>query len=1104
MSTLNKELVFLILQFLNEEGFKGAAHMLENETGFYFNMEFFGELILSGSWDEAERYLAGFTKLDDNRCSTKIFFEIRKQKFLEALDKNERAKALDILMKDLKVFTPNNEALFMEMTQLLTLNDIREHDSLSMYGDTESARQILMLEVKKIIEANPLFHDKLKFPSIRSQRLRRLINQGLNWQHIHCTLPQPNPNISTLFVDHVCLPPEDQLLSTSSDNNLLATSMPAPISPASSISTPSTVSHSEISSGAICLGGSTNLDGLKNTNGLSEIFPLETSNKETSAVTHPGESFFNIDNDFSTVIHPDQSIFKIPDDLPKSRQKNNTFESCRQINNTDLPKTVARILNEGSSPMSMDFHPVKQTILLVGTNMGDIGLWEVSSGEKLLSRNFKVWDIGACSMKFKAALLKDPCVSVNCIAWSPEGSLFGAAYSKHMVQIYSYVGANDVQQQMEIDAHVGGVNDLAFSAPEKKHLVITCGDDKMIKVWDVTTGVRMYSFEGHDAAIYSICPHSKEGIHFIFSTSVDGNIKAWLYDNMGARVDYDAPGLGCTSMAYSADDKRLFSCGTSKCGESFLVEWNESEGAIKRIYHGLQKNSLAVVQFDIMKNQFLAAGDEHVIKIWDVDNVDLFSTIDADGGLPANPRIRFNKDGTLLAVFANENRIKILATDCGLQLLHKSENCSVDDSRVLSDTFRKLAINPASTVTCAGVADEALENGDSKSLEAVKYEFTGKADQNLFEMNKRSQCQTLRLPSYIKANKISKLAYNNAGNAILALASNGIHLFWKWQLNDLNMSGKATTEVLPQQWQPKSGPRLMTNDLTDTKYGETLSCFALSKNDSYLMSSSGGKISLFNMVTFKTMLCIRPAPPATTSLAFLPQDNNVVAIGRDDSTILIYNVRLAKVISKLEGHSKRVSSLAFSKALNLLVSSGADSQILVWNVKGWEKHRSGFLQIPDEKKHEALLDTHVQFHQDQTRFLVVHESCLSIYEARDLECLKQWVRGDLVPISQATFSCDSQMVYATFVDGSVSIFDASRLELHCRITSTAYLPFSSCDDGYPLVIAAHPQKPNQFAVGLSNGGVIVFEPLNPAGKWSTLPPYEDGSEGAMPVESDVD
>lgn len=43
----------------------------------------------------------------------------------------------------------------------------------------------------------------------------------------------------------------------------------------------------------------------------------------------------------------------------------------------------------------------------------------------------------------------------------------------------------------------------------------------------------------------------------------------------------------------------------------------------------------------------------------------------------------------------------------------------------------------------------------------------------------------------------------------------------------------------------------MTNDLTEAKPGEALSCFALSKNDSYVMSASGGKISLFNMMTFK-------------------------------------------------------------------------------------------------------------------------------------------------------------------------------------------------------------------------------------------------------------
>ena len=45
----------------------------------------------------------------------------------------------------------------------------------------------------------------------------------------------------------------------------------------------------------------------------------------------------------------------------------------------------------------------------------------------------------------------------------------------------------------------------------------------------------------------------------------------------------------------------------------------------------------------------------------------------------------------------------------------------------------------------------------------------------------------------------------------------------------------------------------------------------------------------------------------------------------------------------------------------------------------------------------------------------------------------------------------------------------------------------------PVVIAAHPQEPNQFAVGLSDGGVHVFEPLESEGKWGVPLPVENGS-----------
>ncbi|KAJ3677253.1 hypothetical protein LUZ60_002977 [Juncus effusus] len=1160
MSSLSRELVFLILQFLDEEKFKESVHKLEQESGFYFNMKHFEEEVQNGNWEEVEKYLSGFTKVDDNRYSMKIFFEIRKQKYLEALDKHDRGKGVEILVKDLKVFATFNEDLYKEITQLLTLENFRENEQLSKYGDTKSARSIMLVELKKLIEANPLFRDKLQFPNLKSSRLRTLINQSLNWQHQLCKNPRPNPDIKTLFVDHSCGQANGAHAPGPAAGNPLLGAMPkpggggfpplgahGPFQPpggpvpaplAGWMSNPS-VSHPAVSGAPMGLGPPTNpglnhpaVSGAIGLGAPSNPIPVSAGASPISlgGPTNPG----------AMLKHPRPGTGFPTGEYPTGADSDHVAKRMRpigvseevslQVNMApgnyaqsshgqqvlytpdDIPKTVARTLAQGSSPMSMDFHPTQQTILLVGTNVGDIGLWDVGTRDKLVLRNFKVWELAQCSMALQSALVKDPAVSVNRVIWSPDGSLFGVAYSKHVVQIYSYHGGGDIRQHLEIDAHTGGVNDIAFSHPNKQLCVITCGDDKTIKVWDATSGARQYIFEGHDAPVYSVCPHHKENIQFIFSTALDGKIKAWLYDNLGSRVDYDAPGHWCTTMAYSADGTRLFSCGTSKEGESYIVEWNESEGAVKRTYQGFRRKSLGVVQFDTTKNRFLAAGDEFGIKFWDMDNINILTTVDAEGGLSASPRIRFNKDGTLLAVSTSDNGIKILANADGVRLLRNFEN----QNRPFREQNTKPIVNPlvaAAAASASGPPNAApttvtpmiLQNGgDIKGMVDIKPRITeDPADKaklwKLTEISEPAQCRSLRLMDNLRTSKISRLIYTNSGVALLALASNAIHLLWKWPRNERNPTGKATAAVTPQLWQPPSGI-LMTNDITDTSPEEAVPSFALSKNDSYVMSASGGKISLFNMMTFKTMTTFMPPPPAATFLAFHPQDNNIIAIGMDDSTIQIYNVRVDEVKSKLKGHSKRITGLAFSNALNVLISSGADSQICVWSNDGWEKQRSKFLPTPQGSSSSSnnTSDTRVQFHHDQVNFLVVHETQIAIYETTKLECLKQWVprENSAPPISHATFSCDSQLIYATFVDATVCIFTASNLKLRCRILPAAYLPQNISQNVHPLVVAAHPTEPNQFAIGLTDGGVHVIEPLESEGKWGAAPPAENGSSSS--------
>ncbi|KAL9680409.1 hypothetical protein QQ045_018288 [Rhodiola kirilowii] len=1078
MSSLSRELVFLILQFLDEEKSKETMHKLEKESGFFFNMRYFEECVTNGQWDEVENYLCGFTKVDDNRYSMKVFFEIRKQKYLEALDRNDKAKAVDILVKDLKVFSSFNEDLFKQMALLLTLANFRENEQLSRYRDLQSARAVMLVELKKLIEANPLIREKLQFPTIKSSRLRTLINQSLNWQHQLCKDPKPNPDIKTLFFDHTCDQPNGIVgsLARVGDFPQIGAHGPFPHAPATPTSSlagwmaPSSIPHQHVQPGPM---------------GLPVCSP------PSSMLKHPRNPSSNTAMDYQTADSENMLKMSRPPAMSDEVSPPNTFPVSYRAqghahavySSEDLPKTVVMSLNQGSSVKSIDFHPIHRTLILVGTNTGDVSMWDVDSQERLVSRNFTVWNLRLCSVVLQASLASEYSAAVSRVRWSPDGSLVGVAYSKHIVQVFSYHGGEDLKNHLEIDAHVGNVSDLAFSHPDKQLSIITCGEDKTIKVWDAATGAKQYTFEGHEAPVYSVCPHHRENIQFILSTATDGKIKAWLYDNEGSRVDYETPNCSCAIITYSADGTRMFSCGTSKDGESHIIEWNEPEGSVKRAYHGLIKRSVGIVQFDTTKNRFLAAGDEHVIKFWDMDKVDLLATVDAEGGLPASPCLRFNKDGMLLAVSTSDNGIKILANSDGLRIL------------------RSIGARPANA---SNSIVAATKNGDSRCLLGSRIVDEAEKSWRPTEINEPSHLRCLKLPDAMLAVKIIRLIYTNSGTALLALTYDAVHKLWKWQRGDRNQATKATTNVVPVLWQPATATgTMMTNEISETDLEKAVPCLALSKNDSYVMSASGGKISLFNMMTFKTMTTFMRPPPAATCLAFHPQDNNIVAIGMEDASIRIYNVRVDEIKCRLKGHEKRVTGFAFSNTLNVLVSSGADAQFCVWSTDGWERQACKHLQIPAGRVVSPLAPTRVQFHQDQLHFLSVHETQLALYKAPDLECLKQWYpRKAAIKITDAVYSSDSQLIYASYDDGTVTVLTSTKLIPTCLINVTGCIPSNPSLKSYPIVVAPHPSVPNQFALGFSDGGVVVMEPLESEGKWGTMavvekPATTDSSTSAV-------
>ncbi|KAH7855163.1 hypothetical protein Vadar_022024 [Vaccinium darrowii] len=409
------------------------------------------------------------------------------------------------------------------------------------------------------------------------------------------------------------------------------------------------------------------------------------------------------------------------------------------------------------------------------------------------------------------------------------------------------------------------------------------------------------------------------------------------------------------------------------------------------------------------------------------------------------------------------------------------------------------------SISCNGDLNNAVQllqkNGDdpmviSKEKPRTLNNVTDKTTPcQLVEIVDPTELQPVAMPdSTNKAHKVAQLLYTNSGDGVLAVRCNGILRPWKWDWSEHNRTAKkrllnlarmalkaigeeATARIVPHLWQPSSG-LVMTNDLTGVNLEKALPCIALSKNDSYIISACGGKFSIFNIYTFKVMGYFLPPPPASTFLAFHPQYNNIIAIGMEDSTILIHNIWENEVKSKLEGHQKCINGLAFSTNLNILVSSAADAQLCIWSIDKWEKLNSVPIQLPAGKARNG--DTRVQFHSDQIRLLVSHETQLAIYDASKMDRIGQWVPQDVLPapISFAAYSCNSQIVYTSFCDGNIGVFDADSLTLRCRIAPSAYLSptlLSGSQVVYPSVIAAHPKKPRQLAIGLTEGSVIDIE-----------------------------
>jgi serine/threonine protein kinase len=234
---------------------------------------------------------------------------------------------------------------------------------------------------------------------------------------------------------------------------------------------------------------------------------------------------------------------------------------------------------------------------------------------------------------------------VRCVAFAPSSEQIAAA-SGFTARLFDVHG----QEVKKFSGHVGAMRCLAFSADGKR--LITGGDDKTIRLWDVAGGREVQRFSRHTGGITAVAfvPNSNR----FASASRDQTVRLWDLKS-GLEVEcFDASAGNVLDFAVSADGKRLASAHF----DTILRLWDLA-GA-RQIGQCIgHKQMVSALAFTPDGRHLLSAGQDHTLRLWDAATcTELACAADQAAGINA---LSISPDGQRVAIAGADKTLVLFA-----------------------------------------------------------------------------------------------------------------------------------------------------------------------------------------------------------------------------------------------------------------------------------------------------------------------------------------------------------------------------------------------------------------------------------------------------------